>query len=137
MKILNDFKLTIMASIIMPIVLVNSFALSMNKEEQALREHQWNLYNGWTALAVGSFIGKKTCQHWAKSSDCKKQLLQMARVFRRMSIVSAIPVLNTLVNSDGLFGAQFRNLIYIASYKMTGEIAYKRVSEEHAHNNFS
>jgi len=137
MKNLNGFKLAVMASIIMPIVLVNGFAFSMSREEQALHKHRWNLYNGWTTLAVGLFIGKKTCQHWAKSSDCKKQLLRTARVFHRMSIVFAIPLLDTLVNSDGLFGAQFRNIIHIASRKMTWGMAQKRVNEEFAHNNFS
>ena len=137
MKNLNGFKMAIMASIIMPIVLVNSFVLSMSRGKQALHKHRWNLYNGWTTLAVGSFIGKKTCQHWAKSSDCKKQLLRTARVFRGMSIVSAIPLLNTLVNSDGLFGAQFRNIINIASNAMTWEIAYTRAIEEYVQNDFS
>lgn len=137
MKGFNGFKLAIMTSIIMPIVLANSFALSMSREEQAVREHQWNLYSNWTKLAMFSFVGKKICQHWAKSSDCKKQLLRIARVFRGISVISAIPLIDTLVNSDSLVGEQFQNIIHIASRKMTWDFAHKRVKEERAHNNFS
>jgi len=54
-----------------------------------------------------------------------------------MSIISAIPLLNILVNSDKVVGVQFRNVIDIASCKMTWDLAQKCIIEQNAHNNFS